>query len=72
VNWNWVATFPSTNGKIVVSLGCVLLTCGRVVILGWTPPMEWLGFLALMLGLDTAHFYAKRTTEFAPTSEDDK
>jgi sterol desaturase/sphingolipid hydroxylase (fatty acid hydroxylase superfamily) len=35
---------------------------GTETTLVWTPSYEWLGFLAVMAGIDTLHFFAKRHT----------
>jgi uncharacterized protein (DUF1501 family) len=84
----WLAAFPSTNGRIVSTLGIVYLTALRYLASGtqvgawsvtaWTPSESWLLFLAGMSGLDLAQFYAKRKTQDdvarppAPRAPDDK
>jgi hypothetical protein len=61
---DWLATLPSTNARIAMTLLCVLITCGRFVWKGapadgW---VAWLAFLITMSGLDATQFYAKRVT----------
>lgn len=68
----FLAEFPSTNGRIVMTLVVVLATAVRYLCAG--PPSEeswgeWLLFLAGMAGVDAAQFYAKRKT-FDPPSPD--
>lgn len=60
----WLATLPSTNARIAVTLLCVVGTSVRYWSSGsWSPSVEWLAFLASMSGLDTVQFFAKRKTD---------
>lgn len=58
----WLAAFPSTNGRIVVSLLLALATGARVVFRDWHPDPEWLVFLTAWAGLDVVQWGAKRVT----------
>lgn len=63
----WLATLPSTNARIAVTLGCVALTTLVYLSLAafgssWEPSATWLMFLGGMSGIDTVQFYAKRRT----------
>jgi hypothetical protein len=60
--WRLVATMPSTNVRIGVTMVMALATGVRVVGLGWEPPTEWLVFLTGWAGLDVLQFANKRTT----------
>jgi hypothetical protein len=63
----WLATVPSTNARIVVTLGVVIGTAVRFWWKGAPSGWEaWLTFLAAMSGLDATQFYAKRKTQHAP------
>lgn len=69
MTWTWLATFPSTNGRIFLTLVMALGTAIRVVATGWTPPAEWLVFLCAWAGLDVAQFHSKRVTNQMGGSE---
>lgn len=61
----WLATVPSTNARIVVTLALVVGTAIRfwwkgAPASGWE---AWLAFLATMSGIDGAVFFAKRKTQ---------
>jgi len=58
----WLQTFPSTNGRIVLSLLMALGTCIKVLATDWAPPVEWLAFLTVWAGLDVMQFVQKRKT----------
>lgn len=62
MTWAWLATFPSTNGRIFVTLFMSAATAGKVIATGWSPPWEWLTYLAANLGLDIMQFKVKRDT----------
>ncbi len=68
----WLATVPTTNLRIVVTIGLfavvVLVTVVRFAITGiWSvPPLELLGALVVWAGLDVAQFHLKRISTFAP------
>lgn len=68
-----VATLPTTNLRIAVTIGLTVAT-GAVYLLlavkskalggeSWTPGWEWLTFLVAMSGIDAAQFTAKRVTQ---------
>ena len=63
---NWIATLPSTNLRIFVTILLIVATCVKVLWTWTAPPLEWLGFLALSAGLDVAQFGVKRST-FQPS-----
>lgn len=62
----WLATMPSTNTRIAVTLACVALTAITYCVL-WRAPSggweAWLTFLAAMAGIDLAQFAVKRKTD---------
>jgi hypothetical protein len=62
----WLGRFPSTNGRIALTLICVALTAISYCI-AWEAPKsgwgEWLTFLGVMSGLDSVQFFAKRKTD---------
>lgn len=62
--FDFVARVPTTNARIVVSLGLAIATGARVIGTTWVPPTEWLLFLAAMLGLDVTQFFVKRRTQW--------
>lgn len=63
---DWLARFPSTNGRVALTLLCVLMTAVSYCI-AWEAPdggfEAWLAFLAAMSGLDAVQFFAKRKTD---------
>ena len=62
----WLAKLPTTNARIAVTI-LLMLATGIMTLIRWTtPPIEWLGFLALSAGLDVAQFHSKRVTTFSP------
>jgi len=62
MKWTWVADMPSTNVRIAMTIVLIFGTGCKVIATGWTPSLEWLGFLLAMAGVDTAQFWAKRAT----------
>jgi hypothetical protein len=71
--WRWLADFPSTNGRIFMTLGVFLGTAVRYwTSETWKPSYEWLAFLIVMAGLDVAQFAKKRETYVAapPNAKD--
>jgi hypothetical protein len=69
----WLATFPSTNGRIAATIFCMIGTAVRYWWTAggpnqWEPSVTWLAFLATMAGIDTAQFRVKRKTHTPPTS----
>ena len=65
----WLAKLPTTNARIVATIALIIAT-GVVTLIRWTtPPIEWLGFLALSAGLDVAQFHSKRVTTFTPQGD---
>jgi hypothetical protein len=68
---DWLAKFPSTNGRIVATIVAMLGTAVRYWWTAggpnqWEPSAQWLGFLALMAGIDTKQFSIKRNTHTTP------
>lgn len=69
----WLASLPSTNARVAVTLFIAVATAGRYLLSGigfgdfhfdiWEPSWDWLLFIAGMSGLDLASFYAKRKTD---------
>ena len=59
-----LATLPTTNVRIFVTLAVFIATAGRYLTArdGWTPSLEWVGLLLCMSGMDVAQFYSKRRT----------
>jgi hypothetical protein len=69
----WLAKFPSTNGRIFFTIVAMMITTARYCFSAggpnqWAPSGEWLSFLAVMAGVDTLQFFAKRKTHEPPTS----
>jgi hypothetical protein len=69
----WLADFPTTSLRIVVTVGCVIGTSFvafycfvRAIPLDESNFDSWLMFLAVMAGIDTAHWAVKRTTAWKP------
>jgi hypothetical protein len=66
----WLATMPSTNTRIAVTLW---LACGTGVrywsSASWQPSWEWLAFLTAMAGVDVAQFAVKRRTDVIATQQ---
>ena len=61
-----ISKVPTTALRVIITL---LLTVATGVIYFTTtfiPSYEWLGFLALMSGLDVAQFHSKRKTSWPP------
>lgn len=59
----WLATLPSTNARIALTLFVVLGTAVRYwSASSWEPSVEWLAFLATMSGIDGVVFTMKRKT----------
>ena len=66
----FLATLPSTNFRIFVTMFFVACTTARYILSGaaiggwhfdqWQPAGEWLLFLAALAGLDLAQFHVKR------------
>jgi hypothetical protein len=72
MTWAWLATFPTTNGRIALSLAMAAATTIRYLAsTAWVPSLEWLGFLCIWAGLDVAQYAGKRLThtEYAVTKE---
>jgi len=68
----WLGSVPTTNLRLVVTTALILVT-GIVTLVRWTtPPIEWLGFLAISAGLDVTQFHLKRVTTFAPGKSEEE
>ena len=65
---DWLSTVPTTNLRIVVSIGCLVATCVMTLIRWTEPPSGWLLLLGAALSLDVTQWHLKRKTTFAPTS----
>ena len=66
----WLATLPTTNLRILMTLILAFATGVKVVwpsTPAWEPSWEWLGFLCVWAGLDVVQYTSKRLTEFKPT-----
>jgi hypothetical protein len=62
---DYVATMPTTNVRIVVTIGLIILTGIRYLVAGPPPGEvfeEWLMFLGVLAGIDVGHFGIKRVT----------
>lgn len=63
-----LSDFPTTESRVIVTL-LVFVATAVGYIAGWVvPSTEWLGFLAIMSGLDAAQFYGKRKTYKEPVT----
>ena len=68
----WLATMPSTNTRIAVTLLCVVGTAVRYwASASWEPSDGWLTFLVAMSGVDVLQFHSKRTTQALPPAGTD-
>jgi len=56
-----IGRIPSTNARISVTL-LIWLGTAIWVWCGGEPPIEFLGTIVIMSGLDAAQFYGKRVT----------
>jgi len=66
--YNLVETAPTTNMRILLTLGLALGTAIKYwATAGWLPAAEWLIFLTGMAGLDVLQHNNKRKTTFSPT-----
>jgi hypothetical protein len=68
---DWLSRLPSTNARIAATIFCMLGTAFRYWWTAggpgqWEPSYEWLAFLAVMAGIDTAQFNVKRKTQHVP------
>ncbi|KKM16013.1 hypothetical protein LCGC14_1690120 [marine sediment metagenome] len=61
-----LAKIPTTQARIVVTIGLTVATGIMYFATAFVPGYEWLGFLALMSGLDVAQFHSKRKTAWTP------
>lgn len=57
---------PTTQVRIVVTLALTIATGVMYFATDFDPSPHWLGFLALMAGLDVAQFHSKRRTSWTP------
>lgn len=73
----FLATFPSTNGRIVATLGLVIATgliylalavaaATNLMSESWEPSWEWLAFLTALSGVDSLQHFTKRKTTWQP------
>ena len=61
-----LAKIPTTQARIVVTIALTVATGVMYFATAFVPGYEWLGFLALMSGLDVAQFHSKRRTTHKP------
>lgn len=59
---DFIAKVPTTNIRIISSIIMALGTWVKVLVIGWEPPIVWLGFLVAWAGIDAAQFAVKRAT----------
>ena len=55
--------FPTTQGRVVVTLAVYFGTAVRYWVGGWSPSWDWLIFIGIMSGLDLTQFHVKRVTD---------
>jgi protein-S-isoprenylcysteine O-methyltransferase Ste14 len=67
--YSLIATAPTTNIRILMTLGIVLGTAIHYWTSTWIPVWEWLIFLAGMAGLDVWQHHNKRKTSWSPTEQ---
>ena len=58
-----IATLPTTNLRIAISLMLFFATGVRVLVTNEAPPWEWLLFLGAAMGVDVVQFGVKRATQ---------
>ena len=64
-----LADFPTTQGRVVVTLLVYVCTAIRYQVSGllgipaWEPSWDWLIFIGVMSGLDLTQFRVKRVTD---------
>ena len=61
-----LSKIPTTQARIVVTIALTVATGVMYFATAFVPGYEWLGFLALMSGLDVAQFHSKRKTSWSP------
>lgn len=78
----FLGALPSTNFRIFITMGLVVMTTLRYLVSGlgvsthglhideWTPTGEWLLFLTGLAGIDVAQFGVKRGTQKDPPKPD--
>lgn len=59
-----LAKVPTTNIRMFVTLYLAVRTAGHYFATpGWTPSLEWLGFITALAGIDVTQWVKKRTTD---------
>lgn len=72
---DFLAQLPTTNLRLAATVLLIVLTGLTVIVTrfldhAWTAPAEaWLGFLLLLAGVDTTHFFLKRKTTWQPNGQ---
>ena len=61
-----ISKVPTTATRVVITILLTIATGVMYFATAFIPSYEWLGFLALMSGLDVAQFYSKRKTSWSP------
>ncbi len=62
---------PTTQIRVVVTLALTIATGVMYFATNFDPSIDWLGFLALMAGLDVAQFHSKRRTSWTPAVQNE-
>lgn len=63
VEFTLIGKFPTTNGRIALTMGLVIGTAVKYwTSADWKPSYEWLAFLAAMAATDVIQFSQKRKT----------
>ena len=61
-----ISKVPTTALRVVITILLTVATGVMYFTTAFVPSYEWLGFLALMSGLDVAQFHSKRKTTHKP------
>lgn len=61
-----ISKVPTTALRVVITILLTVATGVMYFATAFIPSYEWLGFLALMSGLDVAQFHSKRKTSWSP------
>lgn len=61
-----ISKVPTTATRVVITILLTIATGVMYFTTSFAPSYEWLGFLALMSGLDVAQFHSKRKTSWSP------
>lgn len=61
-----LAKIPTTALRVIITIALTVATGVMYFTTAFIPSVEWLGFLAMMSGLDVSQYALKRHTEHKP------